>query len=570
MSVSVGERTPFLSQTQSVDTSYALTAQAISPALQALTGAQSHDQAVATSGVLSSGEAADGSAASGSYTHEATVVSDIVSLSAHAASGPGQTAAAFDGGFSSIQSGGSFNQVSTSWGPQWGSGSPVSTPTTTTTNPVSLVESAFVGTGGQTINISSMFSVTASSANPTYLIVSALDRNEYPAGSTGATGHFSGNGATDALTAIDSSDGRGAGIVFTYNASTGKYYNSTYGYFDQLTYTSSTSANDVTNISVYTTNSQTLAAKYANDVYDLAQLDASGYGGSVTVATQASVTTTVPTQATPSSICSVALSFVGKAWNMDGCWTLASTIAAEAGASLPVDSTMVGQSASSNGEWIVAFDGTKQVGNWQSMVKAGEIVVIGTYSGTGHITTVVSGSGSTAMVVDNITYESSSGTILNSANDGSSSDVIVSAAHSATQEWAGVASSLVKIYELDTPIVSTLVSTDSLVSGTSQALSQLFTAADPASKSITKYQVYDTASTDSLTVSGAATSAHSASSAVTVGSLSQISLAAGTTACTDTVEVRACNGTYWGDWQSLDVSVVGVTTATTSAIHHSA
>ena len=97
---------------------------------------------------------------------------------------------------------------------------------------------------------------------------------------------------------------------------------------------------------------------------------------------------------------------------MDGCWVLASTIAADAGTSLPVQSTLIGQPGQANGEWIVAFNGPAgQSGNWQSMVTAGEIVVIGTPGGGGHITTCVSGSGSTAMLVDNITYENGAGQI---------------------------------------------------------------------------------------------------------------------------------------------------------------
>ena len=36
------------------------------------------------------------------------------------------------------------------------------------------------------------------------------------------------------------------------------------------------------------------------------------------------------------------------------------------------------------------------------MVTAGEMIVIGTPGGGGHITTCVSGSGSTAMLVDNV------------------------------------------------------------------------------------------------------------------------------------------------------------------------
>jgi hypothetical protein len=274
----------------------------------------------------------------------------------------------------------------------------------------------------------------------------------------------------------------------------------------------------------------------------------------------------VPAQTTSDSIAKIAQTFAGKAWNSNGCWTQASTIAAEAGAGLPVDSTALGLSGNGNGEWFVAFDGSKQSGNWQSLVKAGEMVVIGNASG-GHITTCVSGSGSTAMLIDNITYLNSSGGVMNSANDGSPYDVIVSAAHAAGQEWSGVNASLVKIYELDTPVVSTLVATDSLAASKSQSLAQLFSAADPAGKTVTQYQVYDTAGTDSLVVNGGKVSAHTAASAVTVTSLSAISLLAGSTQTTDTLEVRAFNGSYWGDWQALNVAVGqgGTTAAAVSA-----
>ncbi len=419
---------------------------------------------------------------------------------------------------------------------------------------VSVTEGAFVVSAGQVLSLSSIFSVTASPSDPTYLVLTGLDRNEYPAGSSGATGTLTGNGASATFSSIGS-DGRGVGVVFTYQSSSGRYYNSIYGYLDQMTYTVSGSLDDVANLSLFGTNSLGVANGYGNNAYSMIQYDRSGYLGSATIATQPGFTGPVPSQATPNSIAAIAQSFVGKAWNMDGCWTLVSTIAAEAGTSLPVDSSMVGAPGAANGEWIVAFDGTKQTGNWQSMVKAGEVIVIGSANGTAHITTCVSGSGSSAMLVDNITYVNSRGAVLNLANDGSSNDVTVAAPHAASEEWSGVLSSLVKIYQLDTPIVSTLMARDSLLVNASQTLAQLFSAVDPAGKAVSQFQVYDSATTDSLTVSGAMQAAHSASSAVTVSSLSSVSLVAGATACTDTVEVRAFNGSYWGDWQAFNVAV---------------
>jgi hypothetical protein len=420
---------------------------------------------------------------------------------------------------------------------------------------ITQLKNAFVDDTSESIDLSSMFSVTAGSSDPTYLVLTLLDRNEYTAGATGATGTLTGNGHTLQLSSLGS-DGRGTGIVFTYQASTGRYYNSTYGYFDQLVYKSSSSLDDVTSLSLFGTSNLMQATAYATNPYYMMQADPSGYLGSATVVTEPSFTGTVPAQATPDSIAAVADSFVGKAWNMDGCWVLASTIAAEAGASLPVQSTLIGLPGQANGEWIVAYNGPAgQSGNWQSMVTAGEMIVIGTPGGGGHITTCVSGSGSTAMLVDNITYESSNGTVLNSANDGSSSDVLISAPHAASQEWSGVQASSVVIYELDTPIVTDKVTADSLAYLASQSLGSLFAATDPGNKAITEWQVYDTATTDALTVGSSTYQDHSASNALTAASIASVDLLAGSTATTDTVEVRAYNGSYWGDWEALNVSI---------------
>ena len=95
--------------------------------------------------------------------------------------------------------------------------------------------------------------VAAASSNPTYVVLTALDRDEYTAGASGATGSLSGNGHTLKLSSIGG-DGRGAGIVFTYQASSGRYYSATYGYLDQIAYNASTSAGDVTNLSLFGTS----------------------------------------------------------------------------------------------------------------------------------------------------------------------------------------------------------------------------------------------------------------------------------------------------------------------------
>ena len=55
---------------------------------------------------------------------------------------------------------------------------------------------------------------------------------------------------------------------------------------------------------------------------------------------------------------------------------------------------------------------------------------------------------------------------------------------------------------------------------------------------------------------------HSAATALTTTSLSLVSLLAGSTAATDTLEVRAYNGSYWGDWDSLNVTIAATAPVT--------
>jgi hypothetical protein len=189
------------------------------------------------------------------------------------------------------------------------------------------------------------------------------------------------------------------------------------------------------------------------------------------------------------------------------------------------------------------------------MVTAGEIIVFGEAGGGGHVTTCVAGSGATAMVVDNAAFGTVEGQITNLANDGSSSDITIAAAHLASLEWTGVQASTVVIYELDTPIVTTSSATASLAGGASCSLGPLFSATDPAARPIVEYQIYDTSATDSLLVNGAVVAAHSAATAATANSLASVFLSAGSVACADTLDVRAFNGSYWGDWQSINFTV---------------
>ena len=60
--------------------------------------------------------------------------------------------------------------------------------------PITEDKNAFVDAGAVSIGFSQMFTVTAGTANPTYLVLTTLDRDEYTAGASGATGWSSRRG----------------------------------------------------------------------------------------------------------------------------------------------------------------------------------------------------------------------------------------------------------------------------------------------------------------------------------------------------------------------------------------
>jgi hypothetical protein len=173
---------------------------------------------------------------------------------------------------------------------------------------------------GQEINVASLFDVTAGN-NPTYVVVSLLDRNEYTATSNGDTGTLSGDGQTLGFDYLWG-DNQTTGIVFTCDASTGEYANATYGDLSGLVCTASTNSGDATSISIFTTEDADIANQYANDPFTLESLTPSStsYVGSVAVTTQPSFAGPTPTQAAPLSVAQTAMSFVGKVCNMSGCW----------------------------------------------------------------------------------------------------------------------------------------------------------------------------------------------------------------------------------------------------------
>lgn len=437
--------------------------------------------------------------------------------------------------------------------------------------PVAFSKNAIVAAPGQQFTLGELVAAPTSGALPQYLVLAGLDRDRYTAASNGDLGELSGNGKTLSFHAYPGSDCAALGLVFEWTAK--GYINAGYGYLAEMKFASSTDAFRSEYLSLYGfgnagTADQGLADKLSAEVakpfyngtafMDARDYPASAYLGSLDIVTRSGYMDATPDFATPGEIAAVAASYVGKIWNDNGCWVLASNIAASAGASLPLTANQARTditTAQGNGEWIVAYSSAgasaAAKAHWQQMLRPGDIVVSNNSCG-GHITTVVGSYGYAAQFIDN------SG---DSANDGSAHDIVVTGAHD-TVPWAVSADpDNVVVYRLDTPVVTAL---RGLAGG--GAIASLFAAADPAGKAIASYQVYATAA-GSFTVDGATFAASSAANALTLtmaqmtGASFSAAIDAGTAGAggmgTGALMVRAFNGSYWGDWTSVAVAPTG-------------
>ena len=422
---------------------------------------------------------------------------------------------------------------------------------------VTLSSSSIIAQPGQQVALSSLFTLGA--GLPQTIGIDIYDDGNYTEANPGGLGYLSGNGAKS-VNSIVAPSGQDFGyVLFQYDASKGEYYNPTLGYWNDITYVAPTGNDHAELLSIFSpTSGGSFSLANVKDYADLS------------IATESAFTNPFPAatagQATPDEICAIAQTYVGKVWNSGGCALLVQTIATLAGSSPPLSefATSVTQPtpAQGNGEWMVAYDGHIQanpsIAAVEAMIRPGDIVSLDWQAGgEGHDFTVVSGSGANALVVDNWFDDS--------AHDGSSSDIIIQPAHSLDtllQQNGGALPVSIEVYRLDTPIIATEAApVAALPAGSSLALAGLFSASDPAGKAVTSYQVYDSASGNSFSVSGTSESAHTAASAITVDSLAAISLSVGTGGGSDTLEVRGFNGTYWGDWQSLTVTDAPALTA---------
>ena len=408
----------------------------------------------------------------------------------------------------------------------------------------------FVTAPGRTIALGNWARLVSAGVQAPTIDLLALDTNAYTASDGTATGTLQGS-----IGSIGFTSGYGAAryidISFTWNAADGAYENPLLGALDTLQFASPDDALDLVDFSLYAAPAlpaSTLAP------YDTVIGQSGAYLGSTTLLSASGVVAPSWPFTTQSGIAAAAMSFIGSIANNAGCWVLASEIAALAGAPLPVTGSLGGIPGQASGEWFVAYDGPVQKNtNWIALLATGDVVSFVNPDGSGHITTVVSGSGANANVVDNASVMLGS-IVLNSANDGSAADVRVFGPHPITGELNGVDPASVVIYRLDAPVVTPVQAMSAVDAGAAVPLASLFSASDPAGNAVTEYQIYDTNGATNFDVAGQVMSADLPWQPIEVGTLQNVSLLTSAGSFDDTIGIRAGNGSFWGDWTSISLA----------------
>jgi hypothetical protein len=390
-------------------------------------------------------------------------------------------------------------------------------------NCVSVPMQAYVTRAGGLFGLGSMFSISPVNGNlPASVVASFYDRDNYAGRQTYAYGTLVGrDGERDSASAYS----------ISFSLKNGRYVSSTGLGLADYVFVASAQENRLQNItlSAYSLTGAALGTR------------------NVDIVTSATARDATMGVATGAELAATARSMIGRTWNDSGCWVLASNVAAMSGVSLTINSGFVAPSMQgSNGQMSVVYDASKGISSaWASTLREGDMVEVawgGAYGGGGHIFTIDRIAGGTTYLVDN----------SGRANTGISTDVTV-AERALSSYLPYVDQSSVVVFRasgaapnVSLPTATTLVNpwTD-VVCGTSVSCSSLFSATDASGRAITAYSVRNDGSAGSFSYAGSKV-ANGQWFTVSSSDLSRLSyVASSQSAVSDTIEVKAFDGT-WG------------------------
>ncbi len=391
-------------------------------------------------------------------------------------------------------------------------------------NDVSAPQASIIARAGDLYNLGSMFTVSpVNGVMPATITVGFYDRDNYAGNQTYAYGTLYGT---------DGEKDSSSSYTLTFTLKNGQYVDGAGMKLSDYTFQASSQANrmqDIT-LSAYSANGTALGTR------------------DVTITTNATANYSAAGVSIASVIADDAKAMIGQTWNNNGCWVLASDIAACAGVSLTENSGFIAPTMQeANGAVTVAYDAASGVkSNWASTLQVGDIVEVGwlsQFGGGGHIFTIDQITNGNVYLVDNSGAKPS--------GDKVSTDVTVAQQNLATYLPYIDPTSVVVFRATGTetaavqPPPTVLVNsfTDVAAGGT-VAASSLFSAMDASGKAITQYMVRDDGTSGHFNLSGKA-QADGQWITVSAAQLAQLTYTAGTTSSTsDTIEVKASDGTY--------------------------
>jgi hypothetical protein len=308
---------------------------------------------------------------------------------------------------------------------------------------IGVAQQSYDVTGGTSINLGSIFSITNSQVSA--FTVEMYDRDNYAGDQTYNYGTLTAaNGRTYS--------GSDYYLTFTLNPKTGQYTTYSGQTLSDFTFTASTQTDRDQDINLVAYNSK-------GQILDNRTVD---------VATSVATPAFAADNSISNDIAIEAQSFIGQAWDPDGCYNLAEDVTAACGVSLNLNSGWIGETENNNGSLQVVYDAANGINsNWESGLQPGDIVEMGWSEGGGHIAVVDRVTNGVAYVADN------SG---NSVQVGTADDVQV-AEQALSSYNPDIVQSTVQVYRVTGTASLTVPST--AIPASSTGIASLVGSADP-------------------------------------------------------------------------------------------
>jgi hypothetical protein len=183
-----------------------------------------------------------------------------------------------------------------------------------------------------------------------------------------------------------------------YTLTNGDYVSNLYGSLSKLTVQTSTYKNNIDLVTVKTVVDYDKS--YYTDIINMNSVFHEAITGQeYSTAIYNSTDSVLPTS--KANLISLANSYVGTEWNITEPWAFVETLAIRIGTTLPFASMYATDKSTSNGSWVLKYDGGNPKGDWRTLATPGDIIILSDeFDTTDALAVVTSGSGKSIKVID--------------------------------------------------------------------------------------------------------------------------------------------------------------------------